>query len=68
MSISDSLGRPREVELDGGAVVRYRERGDGEPVVFAHGLLMNGDLWRNIVPGDPGLLHVHRRGPARGAG
>ena len=50
MSISDSLGRPREVELEGGATIRYRERGEGEPVVFAHGLLMNGDLWRKVVP------------------
>jgi pimeloyl-ACP methyl ester carboxylesterase len=50
MSVSDSLGSPRDVELKGGATVRYRERGDGEPVVFAHGLLMNGDLWRNVVP------------------
>jgi pimeloyl-ACP methyl ester carboxylesterase len=50
MSISDLLGRPREVELAGGATIRYRERGEGDPVVFAHGLLMNGDLWRNVVP------------------
>ncbi|MDQ3933682.1 MAG: alpha/beta hydrolase [Actinomycetota bacterium] len=50
MAISGSLGRPREVELDGGGTIRYRERGDGEPVVFAHGLLVNGDLWRNVVP------------------
>jgi pimeloyl-ACP methyl ester carboxylesterase len=50
MSISDSLGRPREVELAGGATIRYRERGEGKPVVFAHGLLMNGDLWRGVVP------------------
>ena len=50
MSISDSLGRPREVELENGATIRYRERGDGEPVVFVHGLLMNGDLWRNVAP------------------
>ena len=49
MSVSDSLGPPRTAELDG-RTIGYRERGEGEPVVFAHGLLMNGDLWRNVVP------------------
>lgn len=57
MSISDSLGRPREVELAGGRTIRYRERGEGEPVVFAHGLLMNGDLWRDVVPPVAGAGH-----------
>jgi pimeloyl-ACP methyl ester carboxylesterase len=49
MAVSDSLGTPRSVELDG-RTIRYRERGEGEPVVFAHGLLVNGDLWRDVVP------------------
>ena len=57
MSISDSLGGQREVELDGWGTVRYRECGDGDPVVFAHGLLMNGDLWRNVVPAIAGAGH-----------
>jgi len=30
--------------------LRYREVGSGPPVVFVHGLLVNGDLWRQIVP------------------
>jgi pimeloyl-ACP methyl ester carboxylesterase len=30
--------------------IRYRERGTGEPIVFVHGLLVNGDLWRKVVP------------------
>ena len=30
--------------------IRYRERGEGEPIVFVHGLLVNGDLWRKVVP------------------
>ena len=30
--------------------IRYRERGNGEPIVFVHGLLVNGDLWRKVVP------------------
>jgi pimeloyl-ACP methyl ester carboxylesterase len=30
--------------------VRYRERGEGQPVVFLHGVLVNGDLWRDVAP------------------
>ncbi len=43
------LGTPREVDLDG-AVIRYRECGSGEPLVFVHGFAVNGLLWRKVVP------------------
>ena len=43
------MGEEREVRLRGGTV-RYREIGDGEPVVFVHGLLVHGGLWRGVVP------------------
>ena len=49
MSVSEALGQQREVVL-GQGTVRYRERGEGEPIVFVHGLLVNGDLWRHVVP------------------
>jgi pimeloyl-ACP methyl ester carboxylesterase len=49
MSISQALGEHREVQLPQGTLT-YRERGSGEPIVFIHGLLVNGDLWRKIVP------------------
>jgi pimeloyl-ACP methyl ester carboxylesterase len=49
MAISEELGTQREVKLPQGTV-RYRERGEGEPIVFVHGLLVNGDLWRKVVP------------------
>jgi pimeloyl-ACP methyl ester carboxylesterase len=49
MSISESLGTAQYVELPAGPI-HYRERGSGRPVVFVHGLLVNGDLWRNVVP------------------
>jgi pimeloyl-ACP methyl ester carboxylesterase len=49
MSVSEALGEQKEVRLPQGTV-RYRERGSGQPVVFAHGLLVNGDLWRKLVP------------------
>ncbi|GAA3435859.1 alpha/beta fold hydrolase [Kutzneria kofuensis] len=38
-----------EIEL-GGSRLRYREVGSGPPVVFVHGLLVNGELWRKVVP------------------
>lgn len=50
MAMSDALGRTRELELSTGRI-RYRERGEGPPVVFVHGLLVNADLWRGVVPG-----------------
>src|SRR3954465_7201855 len=49
MSISDALGTPASVDLPAGRI-NYRERGTGRPVVFVHGLLVNGDLWRKVVP------------------
>jgi pimeloyl-ACP methyl ester carboxylesterase len=49
MALSDSLGAPRRLQLPQGAIT-YRDRGDGPPVLFVHGLLVNADLWRNVVP------------------
>src|SRR3954447_20038148 len=45
MSISDELGEPGRAGL-----LEYRERGDGPPLVFAHGAGVNGDLWRQVAP------------------
>jgi pimeloyl-ACP methyl ester carboxylesterase len=49
MSISNDLGERRTVELPQGAIA-YRERGDGPPILFVHGLFVNGDHWRKVVP------------------
>jgi pimeloyl-ACP methyl ester carboxylesterase len=49
MAISESLGTQREAVLPQGTV-RYRESGSGEPILFVHGLIVNGDLWRKVVP------------------
>lgn len=49
MAVSEALGERREVELPQGTI-RYRERGSGEPVLLVHGVLVNGDLWREVVP------------------
>ena len=49
MALSDSLGTAKTVRL-GRATIDYRERGEGSPIVFVHGLLVNADLWRHVVP------------------
>src|SRR3954451_21169004 len=49
MSRFDQLGKSGEVPVSGGTL-RYRERGEGPPVLFLHGVLVNGDLWREVVP------------------
>lgn len=49
MGISTSLGRTHEVDLPGGRI-RYHDTGKGAPVVFVHGVLVNSDLWRKVVP------------------
>jgi pimeloyl-ACP methyl ester carboxylesterase len=49
MARSETLGELRETNLPS-ATVRYRERGEGPPIVFVHGLLVNADLWRHITP------------------
>jgi pimeloyl-ACP methyl ester carboxylesterase len=49
MSMSEQLGDRHTVELPQGRIT-YRERGSGEPIVFVHGVLVNGDLWRGVVP------------------
>lgn len=37
----------REVELSGGRI-RYRDSGDGPPVVFVHGVFVNASVWRKL--------------------
>ena len=39
----------QEMRLPQG-VIRYRESGTGEPIVFVHGLLVDGRLWRKVTP------------------
>jgi len=38
----------REIELPAGTI-RYREAGEGRPVVFVHGFLVDGRLWDGVV-------------------
>ena len=43
------MNASREIKLSTGTI-RYQDTGTGEPVVFVHGLLVNGSLWRKVVP------------------
>jgi pimeloyl-ACP methyl ester carboxylesterase len=47
---STELGEMRELELTGGPLRAY-VRGQGPAIVFVHGLLVNANLWRKVVPG-----------------
>src|SRR3954471_2159900 len=47
--VAAALGERREGKVPRGTVV-YRERGEGDPVVFVHGFLVNSTLWRKVVP------------------
>jgi pimeloyl-ACP methyl ester carboxylesterase len=49
MSTSAALGETRSAELPVGPI-RYRELGTGRPIVFVHGIVANGDIWRGVVP------------------
>jgi pimeloyl-ACP methyl ester carboxylesterase len=45
--MSDANER-KEIELSAGRI-RYREAGQGKPVVFVHGYLVDGRLWDGVV-------------------
>lgn len=45
----DALSERRAAEVPAGTI-EYREGGSGPPVVFVHGVGVNGDLWRNVAP------------------
>jgi pimeloyl-ACP methyl ester carboxylesterase len=38
-----------EITLPQGTI-SYRDTGEGPPVVFIHGLLVDGTLWRRVTP------------------
>ena len=49
LDLDRGLGPAREVRLSAGPI-RYRERGEGPPVLLVHGLLVNAAHWRKVVP------------------
>lgn len=45
---SQALGQRGQIELPQGPIEYFR-RGEGPPIVFAHGWLANANLWREVV-------------------
>jgi pimeloyl-ACP methyl ester carboxylesterase len=45
----DLLEPTAEVRLSEGTI-RYRDTGAGEPIVFVHGVLVDGTVWRKVAP------------------
>jgi pimeloyl-ACP methyl ester carboxylesterase len=46
---SPHLGPARALDLGGGRRVRAHVTGEGPPIVFVHGALVNANLWRKVV-------------------
>jgi pimeloyl-ACP methyl ester carboxylesterase len=46
---SNDLGQARTLELAQGRL-EYHDAGAGPPIVFVHGVLVNANLWRKVVP------------------
>ncbi|MFE3985102.1 alpha/beta fold hydrolase [Nocardia tengchongensis] len=44
-----ALGARRELTLPQGSLTVF-DSGNGDPIVFVHGLLVNANLWRKIIP------------------
>jgi pimeloyl-ACP methyl ester carboxylesterase len=47
---SPDLGPARTLDLGGGRRIRTHVTGEGPPIVFVHGALVNANLWRKVVP------------------
>jgi pimeloyl-ACP methyl ester carboxylesterase len=47
--MADSVDPFRSIGLSQGTI-RYRDTGAGQTLVFIHGLLVNGQLWRKVMP------------------
>ncbi len=55
---ADELGPARTLELSGGRRLRAHVTGEGPALVFAHGALVNANLWRKVVPRLDGFTRV----------
>jgi pimeloyl-ACP methyl ester carboxylesterase len=55
---SDALGPARSLELGGGRRLNVHVTGDGPTIVFVHGVLVNANLWRKVVPRLEGFTRV----------
>jgi pimeloyl-ACP methyl ester carboxylesterase len=52
------LGPARTIDLGGGRRIRAHATGDGPPLVFVHGALVNANLWRKVIPRLHGFTRV----------
>jgi pimeloyl-ACP methyl ester carboxylesterase len=55
---SPDLGPARTLDLDAGRRMRAHVTGAGPAIVFVHGLLVNANLWRKVVPRLDGFTRV----------
>ena len=55
---ASELGPARTLELGGGRRIRAHITGEGPPIVFVHGALVNANLWRKVVPRLDGYTRV----------
>jgi pimeloyl-ACP methyl ester carboxylesterase len=55
---SPDLGPAQTLDLGGGRVVRAHVTGEGPPIVFVHGALVNANLWRKVVARLDGFKRV----------
>ena len=53
-----SLGPARVLDLGAGRRIRAHVTGEGPPIVFVHGVLVNANLWRKVVPRLDGFKRV----------
>lgn len=54
---SEALGPGRTLELSEGRI-RAHVVGEGPPIMFVHGILVNANLWRRVVPRLDGCTRV----------
>jgi len=47
----------RTIELPQGTI-HYRDEGEGDPLLFVHGLLVDGRLWREVTPRLPSQRRI----------
>jgi pimeloyl-ACP methyl ester carboxylesterase len=47
---SPDLGPAQTLDLGGNRALRVHVTGEGPPIVFVHGALVNANLWRKVVP------------------
>jgi pimeloyl-ACP methyl ester carboxylesterase len=55
---SPDLGPAQTLDLGGGRVIRAHVTGEGPPIVFVHGALVNANLWRKVVSRLDGFKRV----------